>query len=135
MSNPNMVARLPSMTTCEEILRELRKMAAEDKGINPDYADSFCMAYLAEYVAALHRDAAKPELPPLPLTDSEVNELLISVSLTRLEQIVAERRLQDGRCTARLERDPGRRCLKDIGHLTAHDYSRVSTDIEKDNEL
>ena len=192
MSHKTTTELLRTCTDSAVILEAVRASARASAGITDDQVDSYCLGYLASHIAS---QAVQAEFP-LPLTDSEVNELLVSVSLSRLEQIVAERReadaralaahvchgltggpcvvcgapatcpghgsdlvdgvcpdceiesgddinvnvtpaqpFDDSRCLARLEREPGRRCVKDAGHLAAHKFSRVSTEIDKDNEL
>ena len=92
MSKITVMEVLATLTTQEEIMDLMRRSATADNGVPAGLEDTFSLGYLASYVAALHTAAATPA-PPVPLTDAEVDELLVNVSIARLERLV-ETRLQ-----------------------------------------
>lgn len=95
--------KLIGLTDPQEIIRVLRADAVADPGVSAGSEDAFSLGYLASYVAQLHREAASIECDidePRPLTDDEINDLLLTVSLAQLNRArdAKRRELADELC-------------------------------------
>lgn len=77
----------------EEICETLRTLAKADAGCAAGHEDTFALGYLAAYVAMLHRDADQGlDDEPRPLSDAEIDELLVNVSISKLERLLHDRK-------------------------------------------
>lgn len=86
---------LDILTTCTDggaLLRQLREFALEQPGVRDDTADAFVVGYLAAYVATANRAREQAGDDVRPLTDAEVDELLVNVSVSKLQKLLDERR-------------------------------------------
>ena len=88
-----LIEKLPLLVTQEAIIEALRSNAVEQPGITETTADSYALGYLAAYVAATNQARIAADGADVrPLTDDEVDELLVNVSVAKLEKLLAERR-------------------------------------------
>ena len=96
---------LVTLTDGNEILECLRKVARSELAAKPDTEDTFCASYLAAYVARLHAEAqdADQDDEPRPLSDQEIDELLVNVSISKLERLLHQRRLEVADTPAEIE--------------------------------
>ena len=88
------LTKLVKMTTARQIIDGLDEMSEQD-GIAKENRSAYGLGYLASYVARLNQaqqEAGKDDVRPL--TDAEVDKLLVNVLIAKLEKMLAERRNQ-----------------------------------------
>lgn len=85
---------LATETDADRLLERLRDVAKADPGCSAGLEDSYCVGALSAYVAGLNRDANQDAEDPRPLSDAEIDELLVNVSISKLERLLHERRLE-----------------------------------------
>lgn len=90
-----------SYTEADDLIEALRTLAKCDSGVADGFEDSFAIGVMAAYIAGLNKDRAeRAAAEPRPLTDAEIDGLLVHVSITKLERLLADRREADRVATA-----------------------------------
>lgn len=93
-----MFEALASYTDPAKLIEALKESAKKTPGATDSQGsvDSFCLGYLAAYVALINAEALDQAAndEPRELTETEIDELLVNVSIAKLERLLHERRCE-----------------------------------------
>jgi hypothetical protein len=89
-----MLEQIAQFTDGVKLLQALQGWAKTIKGAVDSNGStaSFEAGYLAAYIAELNRQRIANQVEVRPLSDAEVDELLVNVSIAKLEKLLDERR-------------------------------------------
>lgn len=90
-----MLEKLHTMTDGAELAKALVEDTRKNHASQDPYA--FALGYLAAYVAGINQARIESDGDEIrPLSDDEVDKLLVNVSITKLEKLLKDRRAELG---------------------------------------
>ena len=88
-----MLELMHNATDMDELLHDLREAALQEAGVDESTVGHYCLGALASYVCMRNRgELSMLDPDPQPLSESEIDDLLVNVSMSKLQKLLDERR-------------------------------------------